>query len=97
MVKTDTAKWLDEVGSLVGPTDILYYPPGALPDGDDVQQTGPIFQYLQSQGFRAFASVGISSYSKIKTDICAVICARLHPDGTTLRDVYERQNLVRSI
>ena len=85
VVKTDTAKWLDEVGSLVGPTDILYYPHGARPDGDDVQQTGPIFQYLQSQGFRVFASVGISSYSKIKTDICAVICDRLHPDGTTLR------------
>jgi predicted small lipoprotein YifL len=84
-VKEDTVKWLDEVGSLVGETNILYYPHGARPDGDDVQQTGPIFQYLQSQGFRVFASVGISSYSKIKTDICAVICDRLHPDGTTLR------------
>ena len=41
--------------------------------------------FLQEQGFRVFASVGISSYSKIKTDICAVICDRLHPDGTTLR------------
>ena len=47
--------------------------------------TGMIFKYLQEQGFRVFASVGISSYSKIKTDICAVICDRLHPDGTTLR------------
>ena len=81
----DTKRWLDEVGSLVGPTTILYYPHGARPDGDDVQQTGPIFRYLQEQGFRVFASVGISSYSKIKTDICAVICDRLHPDGTTLR------------
>ena len=85
VVVTDTERWLDEVGSLVGPTPILYYPHGARPDGDDVQQTGPIFQYLQSQGFRVFASVGINSYSKIKSDICAVICDRLHPDGTTLR------------
>jgi hypothetical protein len=84
-VQADTEKWFDEVGSLVGDTNILYYPHGARPDGDDVQQTGPIFEYLQSQGFRVFASVGISSYSKIKTDICAVICDRLHPDGTTLR------------
>ena len=84
-VQADTKRWLDEVGSLVGPTTILYYPHGARPDGDDVQQTGPIFKYLQEQGFRVFASVGISSYSKIKTDICAVICDRLHPDGTTLR------------
>ena len=84
-VQADTKRWLDEVGSLVGPTTILYYPHGARPDGDDVKQTGPIFRYLQEQGFRVFASVGISSYSKIKTDICAVICDRLHPDGTTLR------------
>ena len=84
-VKADTKRWMDEVGSLVGPTTILYYPHGARPDGDDVQSTGPIFKYLQEQGFRVFASVGISSYSKIKTDICAVICDRLHPDGTTLR------------
>ena len=84
-VQADTKRWMDEVGSLVGPTTILYYPHGARPDGDDVQQTGPIFKYLQEQGFRVFASVGISSYSKIKTDICAVICDRLHPDGTTLR------------
>ena len=40
---------------------------------------------MQEQGFRVFASVGIESYSKIKGDICAVICDRLHPDGTTLR------------
>ena len=32
-----------------------------------------------------FASVGTSSFSYIKPDICAVICDRLHPDGTTLR------------
>ena len=84
-VKEDTQRWLDEVGSLVGPTTILYYPHGARPDGGDWQQTGPVFQYLQSQGFRVFASVGIGSFSYIKKDICAVICDRLHPDGTTLR------------
>ena len=84
-VQADTKRWMDEVGSLIGPTPILYYPHGARPDGDDVQSTGPIFKYLQEQGFRVFASVGISSYSKINTDICAVICDRLHPDGTTLR------------
>jgi len=84
-VETDTQKWKNEVGSLVGPTDILFYPHGARPDGNDVTATGPIFKYLQSQGFRVFCSVGTSSYSKIKSDICAVICDRLHPDGTTLR------------
>ena len=85
-VKRDTQRWADEVGSLVGPTQILFYPHGARPDGDhDQGEPGPMFQYLHSQGFRIFASVGINSYEKCKTEISAVICDRLHPDGTTLR------------
>lgn len=90
-IQDDTQRWLDEVGSLVGETTLLFYPHGARPDGnDDVKQTGPQFQYLQSMGFRVFASVGIESYSKIKSDISAVICDRLHPDGTTLRRSRKR-------
>ena len=89
-IKTDTQKWFDEVGSLVGETPILYYPHGERPDDDDWTQTGPIFQYLQSQGFRVFCSVGVESFSFIKKDICAVICDRLHPDGTTLRKSRKR-------
>ena len=84
-VQRDTVRWAEEVGSLVGPTQILFYPHGARPDGDDWHTTGPKFKYLQSQGFRIFASVGINSFSYVKTDISAVICVRLHPDGTTLR------------
>ena len=85
VVQTDTERWLEEVGSLVGPTDILFYPHGARPDGDDWHQTGPKLQYLQSMGFRVFASVGVNAFSYIKKDLSAVICDRLHPDGTTLR------------
>jgi hypothetical protein len=84
-VKNDTERWFDEVGSLVGDTLILVYPHGARPDGDDVSQTGEIFQYLYDQGFRYFFSVGINSFSKLKTDLPVVIGDRLHPDGTTLR------------
>ena len=84
-IQADTQRWFDEVGSLVGPTTILFYPHGERPDGNDWQNTGPVFQHLQSQGFRVFCSVGINSFSYIKQDICAVICDRLHPDGTTLR------------
>jgi len=90
-VQNDTERWADEVGSLVGPTQILFYPHGARPDGgNDVTQTGPMFRYLHDQGFRVFASVGVESYSKIKSDISAVICDRLHPDGTTLRNARSR-------
>lgn len=89
-VQADTQRWYDEVGSLVGPTTILFYPHGERPDGNDWKNTGPIFQYLQSTGFRVFCSVGIESFSYIKKDICAVICDRLHPDGTTLRHSRDR-------
>ena len=92
-VQADTQRWLSEVGSLVGPTAILFYPHGERPDGDDWKKTGPIFQYLQSQGFRVFCSVGIESFSYLKKDISAVICDRLHPDGTTLR--YSRQRYLQ--
>ena len=84
-IQADTQRWYDEVGSLVGETTILFYPHGERPDGGDWTQTGPIFEYLQSTGFRVFCSVGVESFSYIKKDICAVICDRLHPDGTTLR------------
>ena len=82
---SDTERWFEEVGSLVGETSILIYPHGARPDGNDWTDTGEAFTFLQSQGFRVFASVGIESFSYIKKDISAVICDRLHPDGTTLR------------
>ena len=84
-VTADMQKWFDEVGSLVGETPVLFYPFGGRLDGDDVKQSGPAFQWMQQQGFRIFCSVGIDSWSKCKSDISAVICDRLHPDGTTLR------------
>jgi len=84
-ITSDTEKWFDEVGSLIGETAMLFYPHGDRPDGGDQNEPGPAFRYLQSKGFRVFCSVGIESFSRIKKDICAVICDRLHPDGKTLR------------
>jgi len=85
-IEADSARWQREVGSLVGPTKILVYPFGARPDGGDVTSTGPVFRYLQSKGFRIFASVGDSSFSQVKPDISAVVEDRMHADGTTLRN-----------
>ena len=84
-VTADMQRWFDEVGTLVGETPVLFYPFGGRLDGDDVRQTGPAFQWMQAHGFRIFCSVGIESWSKCKEDVSAVICDRLHPDGTTLR------------
>ncbi len=96
-VQGDMGRWMNEVGSIVGDTTLFFYPHGArpdpsdkYPDGNDWQQTGPVFQYLQSLGFRVFASVGTEPFSYIKKDICAVICDRMHPDGKTLRNGRQR-------
>ena len=96
-IQQDAQKWADEVGSLVGPTQILFYPHGARPDGDHDQgeDYGEQFKWLQSQGFRIFASVGTESYSQIKKTISAVICDRLHPDGKTLRSGTARAKYLK--
>jgi hypothetical protein len=88
-IKTDSVKWANEVGSIVGETKLLFYPHGARPDKTDVNSIGPAFKYLQSLGFRVFASVGNESYSQIKKDISAVICDRMHSDGYTLRNARQ--------
>lgn len=88
--KSDAERWADEVGSLIGETQVLVYPYGARLDGGDFKQTGEAFKYYQSLGFRIFCSVGIESFSYIKPDICAVICDRMHSDGGTLRRERER-------
>ncbi|MDR1217292.1 MAG: polysaccharide deacetylase family protein, partial [Oscillospiraceae bacterium] len=89
-VKADSQRWQDEVEPLIGPTKLLIYPHGGRPDGGDQVQTGEAFRYYHSLGFRVFASVGIEPFSKIKTDISAVICDRMHADGSTLRHSRER-------
>ena len=94
-VTADMQKWFDEVGSLVGETPVLFYPFGGRLDGDDVKQSGPAFQWMQQHGFRIFCSVGIDSWSKCKDDISAVICDRLHPDGTTLRSAKGRDRYMK--
>ena len=38
-IQADTERWLDEVGSLVGETAILFYPHGERPDGNDWKNT----------------------------------------------------------
>ncbi len=89
-VAADMQRWQSDVGDIVGPTKLLFYPHGGRPDGDDWHKTGEVFKYLHSLGYRIFASVGTQSFSYIKKDISAVICDRLHPDGTTLRHLREQ-------
>jgi hypothetical protein len=89
-VTGDAQRWLDEVGSLVGETQLFIYPFGSRLDGSDVYNTGPAFKAYHDLGFRIFASVGIEPFSRIKSDIPAVVCDRMHADGGTLRRERER-------
>ena len=88
-IVSDTEKWLDEVASLVGDTPVLLYPYGGRVDEND----GAAFKYLQSVGFRYFASVGIEPYVNVHSNSPAVCSDRMHPDGTTLR--YQRDRYLR--
>ncbi len=90
-VKRDMTRWQQDVGELVGNTIIYLYPNGSKPDGgDDWHKTGDVFKFLQSEGFRIFCSMGTESFATEKTDISAVICDRLHADGTTLRNSRDK-------
>ncbi|MCL2046971.1 MAG: polysaccharide deacetylase family protein [Oscillospiraceae bacterium] len=80
-VKADADRWMDEVGSLVGETQIFLYPYGSRLDGNDVSNTGAAFRYYHQLGFRLYASVGYEPFSQIKSDISAVICDRMNVDG----------------
>ena len=92
-VEKDTQRWMDEVASLVGPTQVLLYPYGSRPDGG--KEDGKCFAYLQSMGFRILPAVGTESYQKVRSDTAAVVCDRMHPDGTTLRSAKARDRYLR--
>lgn len=55
-VVQDTKRWLEEVGSLIGPTDIFIFPYGI-----DIEDTSPYdgekYQYLKEVGFSYFCGV----------------------------------------
>ena len=56
-IQNDTNKWLDQVSSLTGKSDILVYPNGNFIKGSD-----PRAVFLKDNGFRIFFGVGPSPY-----------------------------------
>ena len=89
-VQDDALRWMDEVGSLVGETQLFIYPFGSRLDGGDVWDTGPAFLFYHDLGFRIFASVGFEPFTRLKPDIAAVVCDRMNVDGITLRRQRDR-------
>jgi len=93
---SDTAKWKNQVESLIGYTQVYIYPFGSA-----VTQDKGKFQYLQSQGFKIFCAVGSSSYEEIPTNSDVVITDRRHIDGISLRnqrksflDLYDADKII---
>lgn len=79
LLKNDTDRWLKEVGSIIGPTNIYIYP-----YGQQVPPSDPKFKYLQEKGFSMFFGVGSRSPVTYGTDY--LIQLRRNIDGMALKD-----------
>jgi hypothetical protein len=82
-LKRDTARWLTEVGSLVGPTDVFVYPYGSSVKADD-----PKLAFLREQGFHVVCSVGPSPFLSFLDGM--LLMDRRHIDGMALRTQRQR-------
>jgi hypothetical protein len=81
VLKADTKQWLDEVGSLVGPTTLYIYPYGAFPVPNN--DKSPTYQVLTDAGFTILAGVGNGLYYKVESK--SVTTQRAHIDGIALK------------
>ncbi len=78
-LKADTEQWKNEVGTLVGPTDIFVGPFGQV-----FQPGDPRRAYLVSQGFKMLCGVGADLYLHYFSD--HVVMDRADIDGYRLRN-----------
>lgn len=74
----DTARWKEEVGSLVGDTDIYIYP-----YGEEVEYPGDKLTHLQNEGFRYFCGVWSKAFVSVKDTY--VRQSRCNLDGYTMK------------
>lgn len=75
---SDTNRWKEEVGSLVGNTDIYIYP-----YGEEVEYPSDKLRYLQSEGFRYFCGVWSKAFVSVKDTY--VRQSRCNLDGYTMK------------
>ncbi|MBS6396570.1 MAG: polysaccharide deacetylase [Clostridiales bacterium] len=75
---SDTNRWKEEVGSLVGDTDIYIYP-----YGEEVEYPGDKLSYLQSEGYRYFCGVWSKAFVSVKDTY--VRQSRCNLDGFTMK------------
>ena len=90
-ITNDTQKWLTQVGTLTGDTEIMIYP-----NGDFIKGTDPRCVYLKSQGFRIFCGVGPTPYYVFGDNYLYMDRAML--TGDTLRSIdYSRLFTVSNV
>lgn len=84
---SDTNKWLDEVSSLIGPTDIYIFPYGI-----DIEDAGPYdgakYEYLREKGFLYYCGVYKSPWMQRTNDY--VRMTRRPLDGQAMLQFPER-------
>ncbi len=68
-LKTDTEKWHNYVGSIVGKTDVMIYPNGSdIAGTENYDSNNERFNYLTSEGFRIYCPVDSTPYWQQKGD-----------------------------
>ena len=77
-MKNDVDKWIDEVGSIVGETDLYFYPYGEIIDQDDAK-----FLYMKERGYKFFFGASQVPYLKYYDD--NILQTRRNIDGIGLR------------
>lgn len=87
-IKTDTNRWLDEVGSLIGPTDILIFPYGVDIETTMGSYSSDKFKFLKEKGFNYFCGVDSKPWMHIKKDY--VRMTRRPLDGQAMIQFPER-------
>lgn len=80
---SDTELWLNEVGSIVGETDVYIYP-----YGEEVAADSEKFAYLQSKGFHYYCGVDSNPFLMITPDY--IRSARRNLDGYSMNYRPER-------
>jgi hypothetical protein len=88
LVKQDTDRWLEEVGSLVGPTNIYVYPFGIDIEAGVSTYKSDKYQYLKKSGFDIFVGVFKEPWMQLKKDYVRV--TRRPLDGQAMLQFPDR-------
>jgi len=86
--KKDTDRWLNEVGSLIGPTDLYIFPFGIDIETSMGHYSSDKFKYLKKVGFDYFCGVYKDPWIQVKDDY--VRMTRRPLDGQAMLQFPER-------